>query len=507
MTKKPFYLTTPLYYVNDVPHIGHAYTTVAADVLARWKRLRGEEVFFLTGTDEHGQKIAQVAGADPQAWSDRVAGEFRRLWERLGISFDDFIRTTEPRHEKVVQAVFERLLKSGDIFLGQYEDWYCVSCESFFSESQLVDKRCPDCGRAVERLQEESYFFRLSKYEARLLEHYRDHPDFLQPSHRASEIVNFVKAGLKDLSVSRSKVKWGVPILSNPGHTVYVWFDALLNYVAAPGYAADDARFKSLWPADVHLVGKEIFRFHTVIWPAMLMALELPLPAKVFAHGWWTVEGDKMSKSKGNVVDPHAVAEEMGVDALRYFLLREVPFGADGDYSRKALLGRYNAELANSLGNLLNRVLTLVEKNNDNALPAVPAPALVTDAEAKAWLAEVDKTYDALAFHEVLQKVQELVARGNQYVNEKAPWKMVKDDLPGALLTLGEVARLLKLAALALHPVMPSITVELFRQLGETGSFPDAARRALDGGGLSFAPGARIAKGAPLFPRKEEKKA
>jgi methionyl-tRNA synthetase len=507
---KPFYITTPLYYVNDVPHIGHAYTTVAADVLARWKRLKGESVFSLTGTDEHGQKIAQAAegaGTTPQAWADRIAESFRALWRRLDVAPDDFIRTTEPRHEKVVQAVFEKLLKNGDIYKGHYEDWYCVSDESFFSESQLVDKKCPDCGRPVEKLQEESYFFKLSAYGDRLLAHYEKNPDFLQPSHRALEIVNFVKAGLKDLSVSRTKVKWGVPVPSDPAHTVYVWFDALLNYIAAPGHGADEARFKTLWPADVHMVGKEIFRFHTVIWPAMLMALGLPLPRKVFAHGWWTVEGDKMSKSKGNVVDPGALADEFGVDAVRYFLLREVPFGADGDFSKKALLGRYNAELANALGNLLNRVLTLVE-NAGGTLTAFTPPAappaepLLDAAAARAWAQNLDAAYGRLAFHEALQMTQELVARGNQYINNQAPWKLVKTDANAAAVVLHDVARLLKLAAVALHPVMPTITAGIWAQLGEPRPIAASAAQVL-AGDLSFAPGQKTAKGAPLFPRKD----
>jgi len=356
---KRFYITTPLYYVNDVPHIGHAYTTVAADVLARWKRLCGEPVFFLTGTDEHGSKIAQAAakaGSSPLDYATKYAEEFKGLWTVLGISYDDFIRTTEERHRRVVQYVFSSLEASGDIYPGTYSGWYCTQCETFYTESELKDGKCPTCGRAVEFLKEDSYFFRLSRYQERLLEHYANNPDFLQPSSRAQEIVNFVKEGLRDLSVSRSKVAWGVPVPGHSGHSVYVWFDALLNYITAAGYLPrslppsvgeasptegggdhGERRFEDIWPADVHIVGKEIFRFHTVIWPAMLMALQLPLPAKVFAHGWWTVEGRKMSKSIGNVVDPHQMSEEYGVDAFRYFLLREVPFGGDGDFSAAAV--------------------------------------------------------------------------------------------------------------------------------------------------------------------------
>lgn len=507
-----FYLTTPLYYVNDVPHIGHAYTTIAADVLARWKRLRGEPVFFLTGTDEHGSKIAQAAadrGQTPQAYADRVVAEFRRLWERLGITHDDFIRTTEDRHEKVVQAVFDALRQKGDIYKGAYEGWYCVPDETFWSETELKDGKCPDCGRPVEKLKEESYFFKLSAYEKPLLAHFEKNPDFLQPSHRAQEIINFVKDGLKDLSVSRTKVKWGVPVPGDAGHTVYVWFDALLNYITAAGYPFKTG--EGPWPADVHLVGKEIFRFHTVIWPAMLLALGLPLPRRVFAHGWWTVEGDKMSKSKGNVVDPHRVMDEyggdgIGADALRYFVLREVPFGGDGDFSRKALLGRYNAELANALGNLLNRTLNLVEKNCEGKIPSLRSGHdLLSEKMLSPWLDKLDKAMDRLAFHEALQQVFHLVDAGNKYIDEKAPWKTAKTDPLQTRHTLHDVLRVLKLAAVALHPFMPNVTAEMWRQLGETEPIAAAASEILRGGAFGFRDDQAIQKGAPLFPRKEPK--
>jgi methionyl-tRNA synthetase len=517
--KKTYYVTTPLYYVNDVPHIGHAYTTVAADVLARWKRLRGEDVFFLTGTDEHGAKIAQAAqaaGVEPQAWTDRVAAEFRRLWERLNVSHDDFIRTTEPRHTRTVQAVFDRLLRQGDIYKGFYEDWYCTPCETFWSESELTEGKCPTCGRAVEKLKEESYFFKLSKYQAPLLDYFEKNPGFLLPPSRASEIKNFAKSGLTDLSVSRTKVKWGVPLPSDPGHTVYVWFDALLNYISAAGYEGTMGEgaesgphprspapaFAKTWPADVHLVGKEIFRFHTVIWPAMLMALGLPLPRRVFAHGWWTVEGEKMSKSKGNVVDPHQVAEEFGVDALRYFLLREVPFGGDGDFSRKSLLGRYNSELANALGNLLNRTLNLLEKNHAGRIPALPPdPALKFDPAALA--ASLDRDMEALAFHAALQSVLGLVDACNKYMDSEAPWKTIKTDPDKAARALRTVAGALKFAAAALHPIMPSITEEMWRQLGEPEPIARGGGRILRDGAVTFAEGQAVQKGAPLFPRKD----
>jgi methionyl-tRNA synthetase len=533
---KPFYVTTPLYYVNDVPHIGHAYTTIAADVLARWKRLRGREVFFLTGTDEHGDKIAQAAaaaGLEPGPFADGVVSKFQALWSRLGVTNDDFIRTTEPRHAKVVQEVFALLRERGDIYMGAYEGWYCVPDETFWSDTEVLKPegadgvhRCPDCRRPVERLKEESYFFRLSKYEQPLLEHITAHPEFLQPAFRAPEVVNFVKQGLRDLSVSRTRVKWGIPVPGDPGHTVYVWFDALLNYLTAGGYGGGQGpgggerlepapspqspvpiRTKDEvppWPADVHLIGKEILRFHAVIWPAVLMALGLPLPRTVFAHGWWTVEGDKMSKSKGNVVDPHAVADEFGVDALRYFLLREVPFGGDGDFSRKALLSRYNAELANSLGNLLNRTLQLVEKNCDGKIPSVASPhELAGERMLPAWIAKLDAAMDRLAFNDALQQIVNLMDACNKYMDDKAPWKAVKTDPLDAFRTLHDVLRALKLAAVALSPFMPAACEGIWRQLGETEPLPGAARRILSEGGFGFRDAQPIRKDAPLFPRKQ----
>ncbi|MBL0058821.1 MAG: methionine--tRNA ligase [Elusimicrobia bacterium] len=505
---KPFYITTPIYYANDVPHIGHAYTTIAADVLARWRRLKGDQVHFLTGTDEHGAKIdqaARAAGKTPMEYLGPVVEKFKALWTRLGITQNDFIRTTEDRHKKAVQAVFEKLKAQGDIYLGAYEDWYCVPDETFWSEGDLLNGQCPTCGRTVEKLKEESYFFRLSAYQDRLLAHYEKNPDFLAPKSRAGEITNFVKSGLRDLSVSRTKVPWGIPVLSHPPHTVYVWFDALLNYISALGYSPSGSAplFAEAWPAEVHFVGKEIFRFHAVIWPAMLMALGLPLPQRVFAHGWWTVEGEKMSKSRGNVVDPHAVAEVYGVDAFRYFLLREVPFGGDGDFSLQALLGRYNSELANALGNLLNRVLTLVEKNFEGLLDGAAATRELVPENAGAWLAEFDDSLNRLAFHEALEKVLTLVNRANKFAEDRAPWKLVKEDRDRARGVLVEMARALKLAALALHPVMPEITQEMWRQLGEPDPLAQAAPALLASGTLAFAPGQKVQKGAPLFPRKE----
>lgn len=507
---KTFYITTPIYYANDVPHIGHAYTTIAADVLARWRRLKGDRVYFLTGTDEHGSKIAQAAMAreqSPAAYLEGIVAKYKALWKRLDITTDDFIRTTEERHKQVVQAIFERLIKQGDIYLGKYEGWYCVPDETFWAEGEITEGKCPSCGRSVERITEESYFLRLSAYEKRLLDHYAQNPDFLLPRSRAPEIIQFVKGGLRDLSVSRVKVAWGIPVLSKPEHTVYVWIDALTNYITALGYRLEmpGPLFQEFWPADVHLVGKEIYRFHAVIWPVLLMALGLPLPKRVFAHGWWTVEGEKMSKSRGNVVDPHAVVETYGVDAFRYFLLREVPFGADGDFSLKAMLGRYNSELANALGNLLNRVLTLVEKNFDGVLDVSAATNELVASSSAEWLASYDEALSRLAFNEGLEKVLALVNQANKFAEDRAPWKLIKDDREKAKSVLVEMARAIKLAALALHPVMPTMTQEMWQQLGEPVPLPQAAPALLASGIITFAPGQKIQKGTPLFPRKESK--
>ncbi len=513
---KSIYLTTPLYYVNDVPHIGHAYTTLAADIFARWKRLRGEQVHFLTGTDEHGQKIAEAAakaGENPQEFVDRVAASFQNAWKTLSISNDDFIRTSEPRHKRVVQAVFERLKNSGDIYKGTYEDWYCLSDEAYFSESELVNMKCPNCGRDVQKLKEESYFFRLSKYQEPLLAHFAKNPDFLSPSPRASEIVNFVKSGLKDLSVSRSRVKWGVQILSEPEHTVYVWFDALLNYISAIGYDTNKPgggpSFTEKWPADVHLVGKEIFRFHTVIWPAMLMALEIPLPKKVFAHGWWTVDGTKMSKSLGNVVDPNKMVANHGADAFRYFLFREVPFGSDGDFSEKNFVTRFNAELANNLGNLLQRTTTLIVKNFEGKIPPVKAtPSFAGD------FAEIVRGFDAdidrLAFGDALDRVYGLLIRTNKFIDEKAPWGMGPDKRDELASVLVECLMIVKVLAVLLHPFMPHKTAEIWARLGETGEVAkngaDQMRTWKEGKAPSFQEGQTVTKGDPLFMRKAVQK-
>ena len=502
---KKFYVTTPIYYVNDRPHIGHAYTTIAADVLARWKRLKREPVFFLTGTDEHGSKIAQAAekhGASPEDYVDRLAGEFKSSWKGLNISNDDFIRTSEKRHADVVRSVFNVLHEKGEIVKGFYEDWYCVSDESFWLLSELADGKCPSCGRAVEKLKEETYFFKLSNYENKLLDHYEKNPEFLSPPKRAKEIINFVRSGLRDLSVSRLKEKWGIPLPFDGRHTAYVWFDALLNYLTAAGYDPRDNRgnFETLWPADVHLVGKEIFRFHAVIWPAMLMALGLPLPKKVFAHGWWTVEGEKMSKSMGNFVDPGDITKDFGVDALRYFLLREIPFGADGDFSRDSLVARYNAELANNLGNLFSRTLTLIEKNFGGVLKTRPEGVL--REKIREQTEKMVRAYERIAFSEILESLNLIVTETNRYIDQKAPWNLVKSDLDQAERALSECQPILRWLSAGFYPFMPASSAIMWKQIGEETDLLKEGWKILQDPLAGFSPGKKLRKGAILFQRK-----
>lgn len=483
MTKK-FYATTPIYYVNSVPHIGHAYTTIALDVLARHKRQKGFDVRFLTGTDEHGaniEKSAAAQGVTPKEWCDTVSAKYKELWKTLDIAYDDFIRTTDAKHEHVVQAIFEKLIKSGDIYLGSYSGKYCLSCEQYYNESEILEGGlCPVHKRPLTEVHEETYFFKLSRYQDALLKFYEENPGFLSPKYRANEIINFVKSGLQDLSVTRTKVKWGVQVPSNPAHTVYVWFDALINYVSAAGLgtllcddkAEHEAQLKQikaekmedLWPADLHMVGKEIFRFHAVIWPAMLMALGLPLPKKVFAHGWWTVEGEKMSKSMGNIVDPAEVAAKYGVDPLRAFLFREVPFGQDGDFSMESFKNRYNSDLANNIGNLLSRTLNMAAKNLGE-LPEKVEGNFPLVAKAEELDAAIDKFYDELAFDKVLETIYGYGGELNKLVNEKKPWELAKKDPQAAQQVLLELVGGLRRVAVWLEPFMPTIAKEMQRRL------------------------------------------
>jgi len=506
--KPTFYVTTPIYYVNDVPHIGHAYTTLAADVLARYKRLKGFDVFFLTGTDEHGQKVekaANTAGETPLELADRVMKRFQSLWEKLGISNTDFIRTTQERHKKGAASMFEKVMQQGDIYLGEYEDWYCTPCETFWTETQLIDYKCPDCNRPTEKLKEESYFFRMSKYQEQLLAHIEANPDFIQPKSRRNEILSFVKEGLRDLSVSRTTFQWGIPVPGNEKHVIYVWFDALTNYLTALGYPAEGGDVAKFWPVDVQLIGKDILRFHTVYWPTFLMAAGLPIPKKVFAHGWWTVEGQKMSKSLQNVVEPNMLIEKYGVDAVRYFLLREVPFGLDGDFSHAALVNRINSDLANDLGNLLNRSTAMLGKYFGGVLEA-PAEETALDAALREktvdMVQQVNQQLEELAFSKALQSIWEVISAGNKYIDETAPWTLAKD--PALKGRLGTVMYYMLESQRVVHSLlsafMPKTAEKALGYLGVTEA-PD--EKSLCWGGLK--PGTAIARAEALFPRIEEK--
>jgi len=493
MRTKKYFITTPLYYVNAKPHLGHAYTTLAADVLARHLRAKDVPVHFQTGTDEHGSNIERTArerGMAPKAWCDAVSAEFRGLWKTLNIKYDHFIRTTDPAHEAGVQAVFERLLKTGDIYPGSYEGLYCASCEAFYDESELKDKNCPVHGKPVEPVSEETYFFRLSKYEKALLAHYEAHPDLLSPRYRAQELLNFVKSGLKDISVSRTKVAWGIPVRSDPKHTIYVWFDALLNYATGPGYNPERVSpdFRELWPADVHLVGKEIFRFHGVIWPAMLLALGLELPRKVYAHGWWTINGAKMSKSRGNFIKAEDVVRDYGVDALRYFLFREVPFGQDGDFSMEAFRRRYNADLANDLGNLFSRLMAMAAYL-DHRLPHKPEGSAAF-RELSSRTHGIHASIEALQFSEALEGIWQGVRELNRLVDERKPWAMAKKDPEALRLFMHEMVWCLRLIAGWLDPFMPDTASKMHLQLGVG----------------KTASGVEPQKLPPLFPRKHDDK-
>ncbi len=507
-----FYVTTPIYYVNDEPHIGTAYTTVAADVLARYHRSKGESVFYLTGTDEHGQHVANAAErnqVEPQEWADRMVVKFTDIWQRLNISNDFFIRTTAEQHKRVSQDFVQKLYDQGDVYLDMYEGWYCVPDESFWLPSQLVNGKCPQCGRDVELVKEENYFFKLSKYQDRLLAHIEAHPDFILPEIRRNEVLSFIQQGLADQSVSRKTLTWGIPLPFDPGQVLYVWFDALLNYISASGYGRDPELFARLWPADWHLIGKEILRFHAVIWPAMLMAAELPLPEHVFAHGWLTVEGEKMSKSKGNAISPHVLLDEVGVDAYRYYFMREFSFGTDGNFSRATLRSRYNSELANDLGNLVSRVLAMVDKYRDGVVPAATASggnelddALLTAAAA--CPPEVEARFAALDFNNVLAAIWSFVGAANRYVDQSAPWDLNKDPALAARLdqVLYNQVEALRIIALMILPFMPETAEKMWDQLGlDTDIY---AERMADAVAWGLMPaGTHVRRGAGLFPRLE----
>jgi methionyl-tRNA synthetase len=514
MVKKKFYITTPIYYPSDKLHIGHAYCTVAADTMARFKRLTGYDVMFLTGTDEHGQKIQRVAeknGVTPQQYVDRIVDGIQKLWKLLDISNDDFIRTTEPRHAKAVQKIFEKLYEQGDIYKGQYEGWYCTPCEAFWTEHQLVDGKCPDCGRDVELTKEEAYFFRLSKYQDRLMK-YIEESDFIQPESRKNEMINnFLKPGLEDLCVSRTSFDWGIPVSFDEGHVIYVWIDALSNYITALGYLSDDpSKFDRYWPADVHLVGKEIVRFHTIIWPIMLMALGLELPKKVFGHGWLILEGGKMSKSKGNVVDPVVLANKYGVDAVRYFLLREMPFGADGVFSNEALENRINSDLANDLGNLINRTITMIEKYFGGIIVG-PKGEEGPDVELKDLAVQtplkVEEYMDGLQYSNALSEIWKLINRANKYIDQTMPWVLAKDkgNKERLATVLYNLADCIRIISVLIGPFMPNTPSKIWAQLGIDHGQGTEWEDIKQFGKLPT--GIKVRKGEIIFPRIDKETA
>ena len=504
-----FYITTPIYYVNDKPHIGHAYTTLACDVLARFKRLDGYEVMFLTGTDEHGQKVEKAAqdnGVTPQAFTDAVSENFRDLTARMNFSNDDFIRTTEARHRAACQEIWTILMDRGHIKLGSYAGWYAVRDEAFYTETEIVDGKAPT-GAPVEWVEEPSYFFNLSEWQEQLLEFYEANPDFVGPASRFNEVKSFVRGGLRNLSVSRASFSWGVPVPNDDAHVMYVWLDALTNYLTATGWPTDgefgDAgRNAKFWPADLHMVGKDILRFHAVYWPAFLMAAGLPLPKRVFAHGWWTNEGEKISKSLGNVIDPNALAAEFGLDQMRYFLMREVPFGNDGDFSRRAMVHRMNGDLANDLGNLSQRVLSMIFKNCDGVMPALPTAPQDEDrtllAATDALLVEVRDQMDRQAFHEALRAIWQVVSEANRYVDAMAPWGLKKTDPARMAEVLAVLAETIRQVAILVQPVMPESAARILDQLGIA---PDARGFTVIGGHDRLPGGHAIDKPEPVFPR------